>query len=500
MNQKGLIWFIFSFLFCHLSRHLHSRMAEAFFTSSKSKRIAYSVFVLRQAAKGNSFLTAGHGDDTPSLWDVADNRIKDNEPKDEKRALLRLPSVATLDFDGPLPPDAYVHAGDLQFEPKATCRISVAVPSPTLESDFDYTDQILAVQRFVDSGLTSFHLQSMSLCRLIQNQTPKSVLQGVDVTVPLSLSSIRASGSCRRMIKELLSECGAEALDNVQVVCDQSQSLYLLDALDELHDLRREGLVRCVSARNMACDQVRMAAECGFPISSNAVPGSIFQSIPPELLHPDIGSVAAEEPPTPPTIITSPLAGGFLSGRYLGRSLPSSISGFESRPCLAPLLAWGRRRSRAKGHEALNFATLWNEYQETLTSLNEIARHYYGVDIATIALRWLLQHGLSHHPSISVLSAVVSTNLPPSTGFLNRYDARPDDIESRIRSLRRVFSFELSEEDMYQIFDLSLWNVMRDMNVPELPPHLRAEALSWEQEKSRSDVGNGETNYRKLWL
>jgi Aldo/keto reductase family len=474
-----------------------------------------------------------------------------------------LPCVLTLDSEGPLPPGAYVTTtkttttieDSTDGEAKPTCRISVALSSLRREGgsddDFDVSLQVRGMQRFIDSGLTSFQLPGTVnddddtsivqddrldavLYRQLQRDTPRSVLNRVKVTVPVPLSQIQSARAARTVVMDLLMQYRTDALDDVQLVFRNNEDdnanhaktdgsprgsnrdrferggspsrnprrryrsdlfpsdvlrkghEYMLDALDALRDLQREGYVRSVSTRNLPPDAQWLAEQCGLveAIRSNVADGSLLwrpgsrngQVVPQVQTQEDYDATLRIPSKRLPTILSSPLAGGLLSDRYLNcLSLGhvSRVSEREQRRRIKILQDYAMRHRSASADKSesssLSDVSAWREYQTALDAIHQTSRGYVGSDVASVSLRWLLQQQHLRAPTSGgqhetdplrniprIGGVVVATNFYDP----NQHDDAEKQIARRIKSLRSVFTFQLSNDEMEQLNDLSGWGAI----------------------------------------
>jgi Aldo/keto reductase family len=411
--------------------------------------------------------------------------------------------------------------------------------------DFDVSLQVRGMQRFIDSGLTSFQLphsadddhESLStesrldevLFRHLQRETPRSVLNRAKVTVPIPLSQIRSSRAARTVVMDLLMRYRTDALDDVQLVfrggTEDYDSVnnrerdaperggsrsrnrqrryrsdlfpsdvlrkgeeYMLDALDALRDLQREGYVRAISTRNVPPNAQWLAEQCGLvdAISNNVADGSLLWRPGPKSngglaqpLHTQEDYDATLRIPSKrlPTILSSPLAGGLLTDRYLHRPSPVQLSKMSERDqrrrdkILQDFATRRRSAGTDESESSLSEAAAWREYQTALDSIHQISRGYVGSDAAAVSLRWLLQQKrigaqtsgsgqLAGHASVPPLHSIPSIGgVVVATQFYDpdREDDAQKQIARRIKALRSVFTFHLSNEEMEQNNELSGW-------------------------------------------
>ena len=207
-----------------------------------------------------------------------------------------------------------------------------------------------------------------------------------------------------------------------------------------------------VSARNMPNQFVRTAQRTGFGhlISTNQVDANLLNRS--ALLPIKISDrfyVPNKERPW--SVVASPLASGWLTDRHLNvNSKQPRTAEWLRNMSLQELFAWETSVKPLCGanpnSSELAFRCLWENYQSRfLLPLQEISRKH-NVSIASILLRWTLQ--LDH-----VASTVVASRLLPEHFYWDRQSSGP----ARLRQLREVVLFELDEEDMEILRELSGW-------------------------------------------
>lgn len=264
----------------------------------------------------------------------------------------------------------------------------------------------------------------------------------------------------------------------------------MLDSLDALRDLQREGYVRAVSTRNLSPDAQWLAEQCGLAeaIGSNGADGSLLWRpgsranrkggvVPPLYTQEDYDASLRIPSKRLPTILSSPLAGGLLTDRYLHRPSPAQLSNISERERerhLRIVQDYAMRRhseSTDEPESSLAEEAAWSEYQTALELIHRISRGYVGADAASLSLRWLLQQQRPHSPTaggqqgLDHSSASPLRNIPSIAGLVvatQFYDPNQEDdvqkqIARRIKALRGVFTFQLPSEEMEQLNDLSGW-------------------------------------------
>jgi aryl-alcohol dehydrogenase-like predicted oxidoreductase len=393
--------------------------------------------------------------ETPSI------KFRDKTKDSEKNADdFSLPAVPSLDPEGELPRGAYFRHGSSQTNPKDHCRLALAldVTKRTNTDELDKTQTVRDLQRYFDNGFQTFHIKSGStflqdtqeeiLGRFFM-ETPQMAKDTCNVVIPMKLPILEkpsmASLFVRKTVTSSLLRLGLESIDCIQLYQDR-ESASFLDVLESLEDLKREGLVQSISLRNIPLQQIRNAHLNDFEIASSQIHCSILDpsayTAEQKLLCSDLAL---------PLLVESSLAGGLLSDLYLHKKfepLPSQLSVSSRHQLVKKMPVWNKRLAGSA-----TTTIPWQRYQtETLPVLSHIALKHR-VSIATVCLRWVLQ--LDH-----VASSIVSCSLLGNTEDGSK-------ITKRIKSYRDVFRFELDEDDMQQLWELSGMEdpVQEDMNL-----------------------------------
>lgn len=165
----------------------------------------------------------------------------------------------------------------------------------------------------------------------------------------------------QQLIDNSLLQLRAERLHLIQLSCPPA---YDVDLLGELSELQREGKIRSIGVTDFSLDRLRRLATYTIPIACNTVPYNILDSRASRTMHfcheHNIG-----------ILTRNTLLNGLLSERYLG--LPAPMR----KPTAYGLMRiWGS----------------WSLFQELLYTLKMVADRY-GVTVAHIAMRWVLQRG-----------------------------------------------------------------------------------------------------------
>lgn len=205
----------------------------------------------------------------------------------------------------------------------------------------------------------------------------------------------------RGIVERSLTRLGLERLDLVQFYWWDTAVGDWLAAAGTLADLQREGKVRHVGVTNMTADEIDALEEgAGVSVVSNQVQYSLLDR------RPESG-VADRVP----ILAFGALAGGFLTGTWVGADEPA-----EELP----------NRSLVKYRLIIDEFGGWSAYQDLLADLADIAEAH-GTDVPALALRWVLDRS-------GVAAALV--------GFSST---------ERMRSNRSALGLELTAEDHTRI-------------------------------------------------
>lgn len=344
--------------------------------------------------------------------------VRKRNPAEEK---YRVPCFQNLDKDGSLPDACYTSLTDPAFQPKPSCLVSIDLSETTLDDD-----TLSYVHQCIDAGLTTIQGGTPYCYRLLQEQTPRTVLNRANLVTSLRVPTLLA-GNPRDVLLRPLYETGGPCIDTLQLQ-HNPKSPYFMDLLDVATDLQREGLIRSIVGYRMPSKLMREAHECGFRIETNQIPMSLLdpcRNYNPELL------LAAKDTNTL-LVIDSPLAGGLLTDRYHSRRGEPFL--YELTPSerhhLFSLYEWSKRRTTRKNP--------WIGFQSDLIDVLYHIALKHRVSIDTVVLRWTLQQDY-------VSRVVVQGDLR--------------DIEEQRQfqpqRLRRVFSFELDDDEINQLWEAS---------------------------------------------
>jgi aryl-alcohol dehydrogenase-like predicted oxidoreductase len=170
-----------------------------------------------------------------------------------------------------------------------------------------------------------------------------------------------------RIVDRSLSRLGVERLDLVQYYWWRDDVPGMEETAGWLGDLRAAGKIRHVAATNMCVERLRRIEDVGVHIVADQVQYSALDRRPEEDLVEHAESTGMR------ALCYGALAGGFLTDRWLGSREPSELT----------------NRSLVKYRLIIDEFGGWDAYQRLMAELGQIAREY-GVDLATVALRFVL--------------------------------------------------------------------------------------------------------------
>lgn len=357
---------------------------------------------------------------------------------------------------------------------------------------------------------------------------------GADCVDSLQLQcKLRCLPSCCYFDRTSTNEC----FDSWFNTTDVNDSQYHLDVLDYLAELQREGLIRSITGRNLPAELLEQAHHCGFHLDSNQLDGGSLLKPLEESSENNGNDIASRRRRRRPSlqetmsktgtrlVLASPLAGGLLTERYLGKRLEPKPWEFASESERQQYFSkavprWFRQQQAAASSIRTSGrkrdTSRWSTYQQQLLEpLQDIAWKHC-VSIAAVSLRYVLQsqqyqqlqlqrryEGCPDDP-FSLASVVISSRLGATCqNDENRWD-RPQEW-------RQVFQFALDEEDMDRLRGIAFRRDEIDEDSDEAM--LQKMMLdSWEQEYDEREMDRLEEehrltdhppldlNNRRLWL
>lgn len=343
--------------------------------------------------------------------------VRKRNPEGEKQTV---PCYQNLDMDGSLPDACYSRLADPAFEPKPNCLVAVDLSETTLDDD-----TLSYVHHCIDAGFTTIQGGTPYSYRLLQEQTPRTVLNRVNLVTALRVPTL-LEGSPRDLLLRPLHEMGGPCIDTLQLQ-HNAESPYLMDLLDMATDLQREGLIRSIVSYRLPPRLMREAHDYGFRVETNQIPMNLLD--PCRNYNPDL-LLAAKDTDTA-LVVDSPLAGGLLSDRYYNR--PGEPYKYEltrsERHHLFSLYEWSKRH---RGRRP------WLDFQSNMMNVLYHIALKHRVTIETVVLRWTLQ--------LDYVSSVVVQG-----------DLRDMEEQKQLQPqrLRKVFSLELDDEEIDQLWEAS---------------------------------------------
>ena len=269
-----------------------------------------------------------------------------------------------------------------------------------------------AISDYVDAGLTTFdmadHYGSAEdiVGKFRRLQAPDATLQVLTKWVPepgpVSRDDVRAA------VQRSLDRLRSESLDVLQFHAWSYPDPSYLDALFYLQELKDEGLIRHLGLTNFDTAHLRVVVESGIDVVSNQVCFSLLDQ------RARGGMSAFCRQRGIRLLAYGTLAGGLLTGRFLGRPEPSELA------------TW----SLMKYKRFLDVAGGWDVLQALLHTLERVARRH-GVSIANVACRAILDQ-----PAVGGI--IIGARLSHS---------------EHIAENLRLFALSLSDEDLREIDD-----------------------------------------------
>jgi aryl-alcohol dehydrogenase-like predicted oxidoreductase/enamine deaminase RidA (YjgF/YER057c/UK114 family) len=206
----------------------------------------------------------------------------------------------------------------------------------------------------------------------------------------------------RKGVQERLDRLGVDRVDLLQFHWWTFEHPAWLDALHEMARLKDEGLIGAIGLTNFDAAHLALALADGVPIATNQVSFSLVDRRAAGLL-----SALCREKGVK-LLAYGTLCGGFLSGKWLGKTEPTDIADW----------------SRSKYKRFIDAAGGWNVFQGILAAAGMVADKH-GVSISNVATRWVLEHE-------AVAAAIIG--------------ARITENEHRADNLK-IFGFALDAED-----------------------------------------------------
>ena len=239
--------------------------------------------------------------------------------------------------------------------------------------DLDATAR--AMHPYIEAGFTSFDMADhYGSAELIAGRArPHEGEGGQQVQLftkwvpppgPVTAAAVRAA------VVRSLERLRVPAIDLLQFHAWNYADPSWLDALFQLHDLQREGLIRFLGLTNVDAVHLRLVLASGIPVVSNQVSASLID-------RRASGALAAVCQEFDVSLLAyGTLCGGWLSDRWLGAAEPD----WEHHG------TW----SQMKYGRFLRVAGGWPALQRVLRAAKHVALRH-GVSIANVATRFVMQ-------------------------------------------------------------------------------------------------------------
>jgi len=227
---------------------------------------------------------------------------------------------------------------------------------------------------------------------------------------------------------------GVDTIDLLQFHWWSFEHPAYVDALQELAELKREGIIRHIGLTNFDTVHLRLLVKHGIPIATNQVCFSLLD----RRAALGMSSFCLEHGIR--LLAYGTLAGGLISQRWLGQPEPSA----------ADISDW----SKMKYRRFVDSIGGWPVLQSILQALRRIADRH-GVSISNVATRWVLEHP-------AVAAVIIGARL-------GQREHRADNLS--------LFSFALDEADRAVLDEALAEAVMLDGDCGDeyrRPPFLTA--------------------------
>ena len=265
--------------------------------------------------------------------------------------------------------------------------------------------------RFAGAGITTFETADVypggeefigAFLKDARNCLPEAALAAIRIhtrcTIPLAGCDVEA---IPHGVERSLQRLGRRRLDLLQLqYWDWRMPPRLMETGLAMAELQRRGKVSLLGACNLGAEPLARLLDAGVPIATNQVPYSLAD----RRADRTLADFCARHGIA--LLTYGPLAGGFLSDRWVGTVEPAASGVSHSEEYL----------------QVIRAGVSWPGLQRILLALSTIAGRR-SLSVAQIALRWVLQRGPGH----SVLFGASSAD--------------------RLADILPVFAFELTDEE-----------------------------------------------------
>jgi aryl-alcohol dehydrogenase-like predicted oxidoreductase len=230
------------------------------------------------------------------------------------------------------------------------------------------------LSRLADAGFTTFDCADIYtgveelLGRFLAGRRPGSIQVHTKLVPDADVLASISKGYVERIVDRSLTRLGVERLDLVQFHWWDFAVPGWVETAAWLDELRRAGKIRLLGVTNFDVPHLEEVLDAGVEVVSNQVQYSLLDR------RPERGMADLCARRGLRLLCYGTLAGGFLSGRYLGRGEPEE-----------PLA----NRSLVKYRLIVDEFGGWPALQELLAALDVVAKKH-AAGIAAVATRWTL--------------------------------------------------------------------------------------------------------------
>ncbi|XP_034027600.1 uncharacterized oxidoreductase At1g06690, chloroplastic-like isoform X2 [Thalassophryne amazonica] len=244
----------------------------------------------------------------------------------------------------------------------------------------DKDKAVEAMQDYVDAGLTTFDMADIygpaeeifgQFNNQLRSRTPASdvpALQGLTKWV------LRPGPVDRKLVAKAvqrsMTRMQVDTLDCVQFHWWDYRDTRYLDALGHLSDLQQDGVIRELALTNFDTQRLEEIISKGIRISSNQVQYSVIDQRPAARMEAFCLANDIQ------LLTYGTLAGGLLSGCYLGKAEPKSSAELYTA-------------SLSKYKEMIDTWGGWSLFQDLLYTLEAVAK-VHNCSLASVATRYVL--------------------------------------------------------------------------------------------------------------